>query len=95
MAFESTKATLLRHKVGAQRSPAAAIVLVYSRSDRPDKMRKRVMPLRGLRTLEDPAAIARLMIEAHAEFLDPAHVSFEQITGLCAKLQSAAPKAER
>ena len=87
MAFESTKATLLRHKVGAQRSPAAAIVLVYSRSDRPDKMRKRVMPLRGLKAFADGQAIAKLMQEAHKEFLDPAHVSVEQLAGLCEKLR--------
>ena len=88
MSFESkpSKPALVRHKIGAQSSPPA-IVLIYSRSDKPEKMRKRVMPLRGLKAFADGEAIAKLMQEAHKEFLDPAHVSVEQLAGLCEKLR--------
>ena len=88
MSFERkpSKPSLVRHKIGAQSSPPA-IVLIYSRSDKPEKMRKRVMPLRGLKAFADGQAIAKLMQEAHKEFLDPAHVSVEQLAGLCEKLR--------
>ena len=88
MSFEQkpSKPSLVRHKIGAQSSPPA-IVLIYSRSDKPEKMRKRVMPLRGLKAFADGEAIAKLMQEAHKEFLDPAHVSVEQLAGLCEKLR--------
>ena len=88
MSFERkpSKPALVRHKIGAQSSPPA-IVLIYSRSDKPEKMRKRVMPLRGLKAFADGEAIAKLMQEAHKEFLDPAHVSVEQLAGLCEKLR--------
>ena len=88
MSFERkpSKPSLVRHKIGAQSSPPA-IVLIYSRSDKPEKMRKRVMPLRGLKAFADGEAIAKLMQEAHKEFLDPAHVSVEQLAGLCEKLR--------
>ena len=91
MSFESkpSKPSLVRHKIGAQSSPPA-IVLIYSRSDKPEKMRKRVMPLRGLKAFTDGQAIAKLMQEAHKEFLDPAHVSVEQLAGLCEKLRCGA-----
>ena len=91
MSFERkpSKPALVRHKIGAQSSPPA-IVLIYSRSDKPEKMRKRVMPLRGLKAFADGEAIAKLMQEAHKEFLDPAHVSVEQLAGLCEKLRCGA-----
>ena len=91
MSFERkpSKPSLVRHKIGAQSSPPA-IVLIYSRSDKPEKMRKRVMPLRGLKAFADGQAIAKLMQEAHKEFLDPAHVSVEQLAGLCEKLRCGA-----
>ena len=91
MSFERkpSKPSLVRHKIGTQSSPPA-IVLIYSRSDKPEKMRKRVMPLRGLKAFADGQAIAKLMQEAHKEFLDPAHVSVEQLVGLCEKLRCGA-----
>ena len=91
MSFERkpSKPALVRHKIGAQSSPPA-IVLIYSRSDKPEKMRKRVMPLRGLKAFADGEAIAKLMQEGHKEFLDPAHVSVEQLAGLCEKLRCGA-----
>ena len=96
MSFESkpSKPSLVRHKIGAQSSPPA-IVLIYSRSDKPEKMRKRVMPLRGLKAFADGEAIAKLMQEAHKEFLDPAHVSVEQLVGLCEKLRCGAAQKRR
>ncbi len=72
-------------RVGAQHEPAPAIVLIYKEGS---KVRKRVMPLRGLIQLE-PDAVTRKMIEAHRTFLEA--ISSAQLTDIITRLIADTP----
>ena len=69
-------------RIGAQRDPPA-LVLIYKQDG--SKLRKRVMPLRGLITLE-PGAATRKMVEAHRPFLDLDRISSTQLTEIVTTL---------
>jgi hypothetical protein len=69
-------------RIGAQRDPPA-LVLIYKQDG--SKLRKRVMPLRGLITLE-PGAATRKMVEAHRPFLDLDRISSTQLTEIVTSL---------
>ncbi|KAL1519127.1 hypothetical protein AB1Y20_003390 [Prymnesium parvum] len=83
-------AAITRHRIGVQRSPPA-LVLFYSREGR-EGLRKRVMPVRSLDEL-GVHACAKLLVEAHREYLDEKAVDFEQVKALCEQLASSKPSS--
>jgi len=84
-------APITRHKIGLQHTPPA-LVLYYSRDGNQGSLRKRVMPVRSVEELGAKAS-AKLLVEAHAEYLDSRYVEFAQILGLCEKLAAMPPAA--